>query len=118
LATFFTYENMRKELRVKSNEDFQKIITCGKCKTSRSFVMYYYPAEQEHDRIGISVGKKIGNAVIRNKVKRQVRMMIQQLCSFKTGYDYIFIVRAKYLQSDYQNNKKDLSRLYNSVYNR
>ena len=45
-------------------------------------------------------------------------MMIQQLCSFKTGYDYIFIVRAKYLQSDYQNNKKDLSRLYNSVYNR
>ncbi|NLZ75599.1 MAG: ribonuclease P protein component [Erysipelotrichia bacterium] len=109
---------MKKELRVKTNEDFQKIITGGKCKISRSFVMYYHPAKKEHDRIGISVGKKIGNAVIRNKVKRQVRMMIQQSCNFKTGFDFVFIVRPKYLQSDYQNNKNDLSRLYNSVYNR
>lgn len=109
---------MKKELRIKRNEEFQKIITCGKRKTSQSFVMYYYPAVKEHDRIGISVGKKLGNAVIRNKVKRQVRMMIQQSCSFKTGYDFIFIVRSKYLLSDYQNNKKDLSSLYNSVYNR
>ncbi|MGI6607708.1 MAG: ribonuclease P protein component [Erysipelotrichaceae bacterium] len=109
---------MKKELRVKNNEDFQKIITCGQRKTSQSFVMYYYPAEKEHDRIGISVGKKIGNAIKRNKVKRQVRMMIVESCNFKTGYDFIFIVRTRYLQSDYQNNKKDLSRLYNSVYNR
>ena len=109
---------MKKELRIKSNEDFQKIIACGKCKSSNSFVMYYYPAKEEHDRIGISVGRKIGNAVERNKVKRQVRMMIVESCDFKTGYDYIFIVRTKYLQFDYQNNKKDLSLLYNSVYNR
>ncbi|HPX33104.1 MAG TPA: ribonuclease P protein component [Erysipelotrichaceae bacterium] len=109
---------MKKELRVKTNEEFQKIITCGKCKTSHSFVMCYYPTEKERDRIGISVGKKIGNAVIRNKVKRQVRMMVQQSCNFKTGYDYIFIVRTNYLKFDYQKNKNDLSRLYNSVYNR
>jgi len=109
---------MKKEYRVKSNEEFQKIIACGKCKTSRSFVMYYHPAEKEHDRIGISVGKKIGNAVERNRVKRQVRMMIVESCDFKSGYDYVIIIRSRFLQSDYQNNKKDLSRLYNSVYNR
>lgn len=68
--------------------------------------MYYHPAEKEHDRIGISVGKKIGNAVERNRVKRQVRMMIVESCDFNSGYDYVFIIRSRFLQSDYQNNKK------------
>lgn len=109
---------MKKQFRVKRNEDFQKIITAGKHKANSVFVMYYAPAKFNYDRIGISVGKKIGNAVVRNKVKRQVRMMLQEISSFESGYDRIFIVRTKYHNYDYAKNKNDLSLLYNSVYNK
>ena len=67
---------------------------------------------------GFSVGKKSGNAVVRNKIKRQVRMMLQELCDFNSGYDYILIIRKNYDISQYQQNKKELSLLYNSVYNK
>ncbi len=109
---------MKKEFRVKSHEDFQEVINCGKSKASRYFVMYYCPKKFEHDRIGISVGKKLGNAVERNLVKRQVRMMIDETSDYQSGFDRIFIVRAKYKMNDYSTNKKDLSVLYNSVYNK
>lgn len=109
---------MKKEFRVKRNEDFQTIITAGKSKANSVFVMYYLKAANQHDRIGISVGKKIGNAVVRNKVKRQVRMMLQQISDFHSGYDRIIIVRNRYHKNDYAKNKNELSLLYNSVYNK
>jgi len=115
MQLFFT---MKKEYRVKRNEDFQKIIQSGKSKANRSFVMYYAPAAFSHDRVGLSVGKKMGDAVHRNKVKRQVRMMVQEIFSFDTLNDYIIIVRVNYNNKDCSENKKDLLALYNSVYNK
>ncbi|MDO4377866.1 MAG: ribonuclease P protein component [Erysipelotrichia bacterium] len=109
---------MKKEYRIKKNEEFQRIIKEGKSKAGKYFVVYSTDALENHDRIGISVGKRNGNAVIRNKIKRQVRMMLQEICGFNTGKDYIVIVRKYYNPSNYDNNKKDLSAVYNSVYNR
>lgn len=109
---------MKKAYRVKKNEQFQEIIKKGTSKSNACFVMYYAPNQLEHDRVGISVGKKIGNAVERNKVKRQVRMMIGDLFSFKTGYDYVLIVRTNYNNFSFQENRMKLSNLYDSVYNK
>lgn len=109
---------MKKQFRIKKNEEFQRIIKEGKCKTSKNYVIYATKAIEEYDRIGISAGKKSGNAVIRNRIKRQVRMMLQEICSFKTGKDYIIIIRKNYNPDEYEANKKDLSAVYNSVYNR
>ena len=108
---------MKKENRIKKNEEFQSIIKHNKSKSNRYYVLYYATRKHDHDRIGISVGKS-GNAVVRNKIKRQVRMMLQELCDFNSGYDYILIIRKNYDISQYQQNKKELSLLYNSVYNK
>ena len=80
---------MKKENRIKKNEEFQSIIKHNKSKSNRYYVLYYANRKHDYDRIGISVGKKSGNAVVRNKIKRQVRMMLQELCDFNSGYDYI-----------------------------
>ncbi|MDD6639469.1 MAG: ribonuclease P protein component [Erysipelotrichaceae bacterium] len=109
---------MKKENRIKKNEEFQSIIKHNKSKSNRYYVLYYANRKHDYDRIGISVGKKSGNAVVRNKIKRQVRMMLQELCDFNSGYDYILIIRKNYDISQYQQNKKELSLLYNSVYNK
>ena len=66
---------MKKEYRIKKNEEFQKIIRQKKSIVHSKFVIYFRKND-EHLRIGISVSKKLGNAVVRNKIKRQIRMMI------------------------------------------
>ena len=109
---------MRRRYRVTRNEDFQKIIRQGHSVAGKDFVVYYgLPTAVTNDRAGISVSKKLGNAVVRNKVKRQVRMMISEITDFKRGADLIVIVRKNYLNNDYRTNKNELNKLCEKVYN-
>ncbi|WP_278453298.1 ribonuclease P protein component, partial [Thomasclavelia spiroformis] len=58
---------MKKEYRVKKNEDFSRIIKRKQSMANRTFIIYYLKNDIGHARIGISVSKKLGKAVIRNK---------------------------------------------------
>lgn len=62
-------------------------------------------------RIGLSVGKKIGNAVARNKTKRQVRMMVHELFTKEDHNDYILIVRKPYFRM-ILNRTRNLFKIY------
>jgi len=63
-----------KAYRIKKNSDFQTIYKKGKSVANRQFVVYTYNnKENKHFRLGISVSKKLGNAVTRNKIKRAIR---------------------------------------------
>lgn len=106
---------MKKEYRVKKSTEFSDIMKYKKFYTSPSFVIYVKPRKEDHPRIGISVGKKMGNAVIRNKIKRQVRMMVQDIYTFEENFDTIILVRVKYHEESYRNNKKVLERLVKKV---
>lgn len=99
---------MRKINRVKRNEDFQKIIGHKRYVSNDIFVLYYQKGKTDHLRVGISVGKKLGNAVHRNKIKRQLRMMLMELTNKTVPIDLIVIVRNKYLNKNYSENRKDL----------
>ena len=109
---------MKKEYRVKKNEDFSHIITHKQSLANRSFIIYYVKNDLNHARIGISVSKKLGKAVIRNKIKRQVRMIVQQTINFNDNYDYIVIVRNKYLDLDFISNLNELKYLYKKILKR
>lgn len=106
---------MRKFNRVNRNEDFQKIISQKQYITSKNFVVYYQKSLTDHFRVGISVGKKLGNAVIRNKIKRQLRMMLSKLVDLSVPVDLIIIVRKPYLDKEYTDNRKDLLQLLKKV---
>ena len=65
---------MEKAYRIKKNSDFQTIYKKGKSVANRQFVAYTYNnSENKHFRLGISVSKKLGNAVTRNRIKRAIR---------------------------------------------
>lgn len=104
---------MKKELRVKRNEDFQKIIQARKSVACKEFVLYSLNNECEHMRIGFSVSKKLGNAVTRNRIKRQVREMARAVFDSNRACDYVLIVRKGYLDNDFQTNLSALQHLYN-----
>ena len=66
----------RKRGRLSRSGDFDRAYRDGKSHANRHVVLYAFPrsADDEHDvRLGISVGRKVGNAVERNKVKRAMR---------------------------------------------
>lgn len=106
---------MKKQFRIKKTEEFAKIMNYKKFYSSPSFVIYVKPKKETHARVGISVGKKIGNAVMRNKVKRQVRMMLQELFNFNEDFDMILLVRVKYHDENYNSNKIMLEKLLKKV---
>lgn len=105
---------MKKEFRVKKNEDFQRIIKDKKSVANKKFVVYYKP-NATHLRVGISVSKKLGHAVVRNKIKRQVRMMVHEVFDKNEKMDYIVIVRNQFLMNSYHDNIKDLKYLCNKI---
>lgn len=86
---------MKKSYRVKKEKEFQAVFEQKQSCANRRFVVYVLEKpEQKHFRVGISVGKKIGNAVIRNAVKRKIRTSIYQLKeSIDPFCDFIIIAR-------------------------
>lgn len=112
VAFFLEIKYMKKKNRIRKAEEFQEIIHKGKKLVVPSFVFYYMPKKESEARIGISLSKKIGNAVHRNLYKRQLRMMCQDLISFHDyPFDGILIIRFGYLKQDFQTNKKSLEKL-------
>ena len=100
---------MKVKFRVKTHEDFQEVIKQKQSVSNRIFVLYYKKNNLDHSRVGISSSKKLGNAVTRNKVRRQIRMMAKEIINFDYSIDYCIIVRKQYLQEKFENNKKELS---------
>lgn len=109
---------MKKENRVKKNTDFYNIIQNGKKYYTKIFNIYINDSKIDTYRFGISVNKKIGNAVIRNKVKRQLRQIIHQNKKYyQINKDYIIIVKNSYLNYDFSSINQIFVELFKNISN-
>ena len=111
---------MKKSYRIKKEKEFQKIIYHKDSYANRNFVVYILPAEENtHFRVGLSVGKKIGNAVARNKVKRLMRTSLHDLRdSIKPSYNIVLIARPKVVDlslDEVKNNIEHVFKLANII---
>ncbi|TQS76350.1 ribonuclease P protein component [Ornithinibacillus gellani] len=104
---------MKKGYRIKDNKEFQLLFKKGKSFANRQLVIYYMKNEElEHFRIGLSVGKKIGNAVTRNQIKRYLRQAFHELEEqIKPGHDIIIIARQPTKDMGFHEMKKSLIHL-------
>lgn len=99
---------MNKHQRVKKNAEFQKIFKRGKSFANRQFVVYCFEKEGQEDfRLGLSVSKKIGNAVTRNRIKRYIRQaFLEMKDEVKPNMDYVIIARHQAATMDFHESKK------------
>jgi ribonuclease P protein component len=65
-------------MRLLKKGDYKRVYANGKKKAGRLLRICYLPNEHEQSRFGISVGKKYGNAVKRNQLKRWIREAIRR----------------------------------------
>ncbi len=79
---------------LKKNADFQKVYQKGKSAANRHLVLYVCHREDNVNRIGISVSKKVGNSVVRHRLKRLIKESYRlNETEFAGGLDMIFIAR-------------------------
>lgn len=100
---------MRKMHIVKNNRDFNRIINSKKPNHYKYFIIYIENTEDNY-KFGISVGKKLGTAVVRNKVKRRIRNIIDQF-HYKNNFNCIIIVKKAILYSSYQDIMKEYEKM-------
>lgn len=100
---------MNKDQRIKKNKEFQQIFKKGKSFANRQFIVYVLKSDQPQFRLGLSVSKKVGNAVTRNRIKRYIRQTFLELKDdLLPNADYIIIARPQAATLDFHESKKSL----------
>ncbi len=109
---------MKRFEMIKDKKHFNYIIKHGKFVKDKNFVIYYvYNKENEFPHFGIAIKNSIGKAVIRNKLKRQTRSIIDNNKKlFKKDLDYIIMIRKDCLENSYENKNESLNRLLKGIY--
>jgi len=85
-----------KSRRLKSNRQFKRVLTNGLRVSDGLFTLYMADNDCGHPRLGISVGKSYGGAVVRNRLKRMLREVFRQsVDAIPSGFDYVLIASTQ-----------------------
>jgi ribonuclease P protein component len=87
-------EGFPKEYRISRSSDYETIYSSGRKMHSGSFVLFGLANDIEHHRLGVTVSRRIGNAVVRNRVKRRFREIFRRSCD-NIPHHFDFVVNAK-----------------------
>lgn len=106
---------MKKINIVKENRDFKRIMDKSK-PIKNNYYMVFVEKDNEINNyhFGISVSKKLGNAVKRNKLKRQIKSIIDKK-SYQKNFNCIIILRRDILNLNYQEMDQKLMEILNKI---
>lgn len=94
---------------LKENKDFKRLYYRGKSQASPCLVTYISKNRFKQTRVGITSGKRIGNAVKRNRARRLIRVAFSLYEDKLNGcYDIVFVARSKTTQAKMQEVAKQM----------
>ena len=102
---------MKKKNRICKNAEFKKIIHKHQIQKSNVFVIYTDKNKLGYTRVGISVSSKLGNAVTRNRIKRQIRALVHDLVNLDNNIDIVIIAKEDFKKNSYHSNCDSLKQL-------
>lgn len=92
---------MKKINIIKKTSEFTRIINNGRYDVSKELTLYYEKTNLDNYYFGLSVGKKLGNAVLRNKIRRQLKNIIDQN-QYEKGYNCIIMIKKAFIDLDFE----------------
>lgn len=94
---------MNKIYRLRSNIEFKRVYSGGKNYWNRNLILYVKKNSVGNSRVGYSITKKIGNSVVRNKIRRRMKEIYRlNFNSIKSNYDLIFIPKKNVVNISYK----------------
>lgn len=97
---------------LKKNSDFSAVYKKGKSVADYNLVMYKLENGTDRNRVGISVSKKVGNSVVRHRIKRLIRESYRlQEESFVQGFDLVVIARVNSAEKGFHDFEKSIMKL-------
>lgn len=102
---------MQSKYRLKKNYQYKYVYKRAQSVADKNFVLLYCPSNGKQSKAGFSVSKKHGHAVVRNRIRRQMKAAVSQyMPRVKSGFNFIFIPRRHeaYLFSDVIRSVEDL----------
>lgn len=96
---------------LKLNKDFRRLYARGKSCAVGCVAVYIMRNRRKDNRLGLTVGKTIGKAILRNRAKRLMRESYRQLrIRISSGYDIVIVARSHINGKKCESVKNDLSR--------
>lgn len=105
---------MKKNNILSKSENFNRIIKEGKKIISKNIIIYLELTTNDNYHFGLAVGKKIGNAVVRNKIKRQLRSIIDEK-KYKNNFNCVILVKKSILTQSFFDIRKEILNLFKQV---
>ena len=109
---------MKKINIVKEKRDFDKAFKTRNQYKSKYMYIYINDNNLKYERFGICVSKKVGNAVIRNKIKRRIKDIIDKSKLQFTCKDYIIVVKKSINDAKFEDMRQDVVNAFQNIIDR
>jgi ribonuclease P protein component len=101
---------MKKRERLKARKDFVSVYRRGRAWATRFLVLRALPNDLPHQRCGFVVSKRVGKAVVRNRLKRRLREGLRPL-PVQPGWDLILLARPPAARASYHELREAIANL-------
>jgi ribonuclease P protein component len=100
---------LEKKHRLLKRKEFSYVFHKSKRFTTKTMVLHYVPTKLNTFKVGFSVSKKIGKAVVRNKVKRRMREALRSIKQqINPKFNYVFVARTGIEEQSYEQIKQTI----------
>ena len=100
---------LKQEFRLKKRYQFNYVYRAGKTCGGKFLLLVFSHSKNKNVKIGVSVSKKVGKAVVRNRVRRLIREAIQPLlASLKVDNNIIIVAKAQIVGKSLEQISEDL----------
>jgi ribonuclease P protein component len=104
---------MQRRSRLLRSGDFDRTLRTGRRAASEYLAVFVSDNEVGRPRVGFAVSRKLGNAVVRNRIRRRLRELVRPLLTrAKGGRDVVIVARARAVDAEFARLRQEIEMLW------